>query len=97
MALYEYQCEQDGVFEVTRPLGTAPQTMACPVCAADSLRILSAPMIRCGARPGYFAAIDHAEQSRFEPEVVSSIPSRGARRPTRVLPLTPTLRGLPRP
>ena len=51
-----------------------------------------------GPRPrALVAAIDHAEKSRYEPDVVTSLPSTGARRRTRVLPLTPTLRRLPRP
>lgn len=96
MALYEYRCDQDGVFEVTRPLGTAPVSVACSVCGSESRRILSLPMIRSGTRSGWTAAMDRAEKSRYEPEVVSSPPPAiGSRR--RTLPLTPTLRGLPRP
>jgi hypothetical protein len=55
------------------------------------------PMIRCGSRNAWTAAIDHAEKSRHEPDVVTSLPSTGARKRTRVLPLTPTLARLPRP
>ena len=96
MALYEYRCEQDGAFEVTRPLGTAPLSVACSVCGREARRIISLPMIRTGARSGWTAAMDRAEKSRYEPEVVTSPPAvTGARR--RTLPLTPTLRGLPRP
>jgi hypothetical protein len=43
------------------------------------------------------AAIDHAEKSRDEPDVVNSLPPTGTRKRTPVLPLTPTLRRLPRP
>lgn len=97
MAIYEYQCDQDGVFEITRPLGTAPESVICSVCGSKARRVISVPMIRCGSRPALFAAIEHAEKSRYEPEVVTSVPSAGARRRPRVLPLTPTLRRLPRP
>jgi hypothetical protein len=41
------------------------------------------------------AAIDHAEKTRDEPDVVTSLPP--ARKRTPVLPLTPTLKRLPRP
>ena len=97
MATYEYGCDQDGGFEVARPLGTAPESVTCPVCGSEARRVFSIPMVRCGSRTALFAAIDHAEKSRDEPDVVTSLPSTGARRPTRVLPLTPALRRLPRP
>lgn len=97
MAIYEYRCEQDGVFEVTRPLGTAPESVTCSACGSEARRVFSVPMVRCGSRTGLFAAIEHAEKSRHEPQVVTSVPSAGARRRTPVLPLTPTLRRLPRP
>jgi hypothetical protein len=59
--------------------------------------VFSIPMVRRGSRSAVFAAIDHAEKSRHEPEVVTSLPAAGARRQTPVLPLTPTLARLPRP
>jgi putative FmdB family regulatory protein len=98
VALYEYRCDKDGLFEVTRRLGTAPESVPCSVCGNEARRVFSAPMLRCGSRPALFAAIEHAQKSRYEPEVVTSVPSAGARRRTPVvLPLTPTLAGLPRP
>lgn len=95
MATYEYRCNQDGVFDITRPLGTAPESATCPTCGAEARRIISVPMFRSGSRSALFAAIEHADKSRYEPEVVTSLPSSGA--PSRTIPLTPTLRGLPRP
>lgn len=97
MTTYEYRCEQHGVFDLLRPLGTAPPMHGCPVCGNEVRRVISAPMLRTASRSAWAAAIEHADKSRHEPEVVSSLPSVGARRRTRVLPLTPTLRGLPRP
>ena len=97
MTTYEYQCDEDGVFDVYLPLGTAPQSITCSVCGNEARRVFSVPTIKCGSRPGWVAAIDHADKSRYEPEVVTSLPSTGARRRARVLPLTPTLRRLPRP
>jgi putative FmdB family regulatory protein len=97
VAIYEYRCEQDGVFEVTRPLGTAAEAETCSVCGSQARRVISRPMVLCGSRPAWTAAIEHAEKSRHEPDVVTSLPSTGARRRTPVLPLTPTLRRLPRP
>ena len=96
MALYEYRCGQDGGFDITRPLGTAPATVACPVCGNEARRVFTKPMLSSTPR-ALVAAIDHAEKSRDEPEVVTSLPPKGARKRTPVLPLTPTLRRLPRP
>lgn len=39
--------------------------------------------------------MDRAQKSRYEPDVVTSLPPSGA--PSRTIPLTPKLRGLPRP
>lgn len=96
MALYEYRCEQDGVFEVTRALGTAPASVTCSVCGSEAQRILSLPMIRSGSRTAWTAAMDHAQKSRYEPDVVTSLPPL-TNAPRRTIPLTPKLRGLPRP
>jgi putative FmdB family regulatory protein len=96
VAIYEYRCDDDGAFEMTRPLGTAPESIACPVCGGEARRVFSKPMLSLSP-PALVAAIDHAEKSRDEPEVVTSLPGTGARKRTPVLPLTPTLRRLPRP
>ena len=96
MAIYEYRCEQDGAFEVLRPIGTAPASVACPECANDSPRVFSNPMVSFAPR-ALVAALDHEEKTRYEPDVVTSIPATGARRSTPMMPLTPTMRRLPRP
>lgn len=96
MATYEYCCDKDGPFDVTLPVGTAPKTTTCPVCESDATRVFSTPMLLSLPRD-LVAAVDHADKSRTEPEVVTSLPAKGARRRTPVLPLTPTLRRLPRP
>jgi putative FmdB family regulatory protein len=96
VATYEYRCDKDGVFDVTRPVGTAPESITCPVCESEARRIFSKPMLST-LPDALVAAVDHADKSRTEPEVVTSLPPTGARRRTPVLPLTPTLRRLPRP
>ncbi len=96
MGIYEYRCQRDGGFDVTRPLGTAPPSTACPSCGEQAQRVFSKPMLTSTPRE-LVAAIDHAEKTRHEPDIVTSIPSSGARRRTPVLPLTPQLRRLPRP
>lgn len=97
MAIYEYRCALDGVFEITRPLGTAPESVRCSTCGSEARRIISMPTVISGTRSAWSTAIEHAEKSRYEPDVVTSLPASGARRRTPVLPLTPTLRRLPRP
>ncbi|MGH3116378.1 MAG: FmdB family zinc ribbon protein [Gaiellales bacterium] len=96
MTYYEYRCEHDGVFEITRPLGTAPVTITCPVCRLEARRVFTKPMLMSAPRE-LVAAIEHAEKTRDEPDIVTSLPPTGARKRTPVLPLTPTLRRLPRP
>jgi putative FmdB family regulatory protein len=96
MAIYEYRCGTDGPFEITAALGAPPRSAACPACNRDGERIFSAPMLTTAPR-AVVAAIDRAEKSRHEPEVVTSLPPATHRRATPVLPLTPTLRRLPRP
>ncbi len=96
MATYEYQCYDHGHFEVTRALGTSPESIECPVCESDSRRVFSTPMLSF-SNAALVAAIEHSEKSRDEPEVVTSLPPRPAHKRTPVLPLTPTLRRLPRP
>jgi putative FmdB family regulatory protein len=97
MPIYEYRCDQHGVSEITRPLGKAPKSVTCLVCGSESSRVFSVGMVRSGSRTALLAAMDHAEKSRHAPDVVTSVPSTGARRQMPVLPLTPGLRRLPRP
>ena len=80
MPIYEYRCDQHGVSEITRPLGKAPKSVPCFVCDGEAKRVFSVSMIRSGSRGALLAAMDHAEKSRHEPEVVTSLPSTGVMR-----------------
>ena len=99
MARYEYRCEEDGLFETAWPVGGAPESVECAACGSRSSRVFSSPMLSFSSRESreVSAPIDHAEKTRDEPDVVTSIPPNRARRRTPVLPLTPALRRLPRP
>jgi hypothetical protein len=97
MPTSEYGCDQHGVSEITLPLGMAPKSVTCLVCGSEAKRVFSVATVRSGSRGTLLAAMDHAEKSRHEPDVVTSLPSTGARKRTPVLPLTPALRRLPRP
>ena len=57
MAIYEYRCERDGAFEVMRPIGTAPASVACPECAGESARVFSNPMVSFAPRHGSRASV----------------------------------------
>ncbi len=95
MALYEYNCRTHGAFEILRRLGEAPPEAACPVCGSAAARVICAPSLVIGRRAALFTAIDGAQKSRHEPEVVTSLPPSGA--PRRQLRMTPELWKLPRP
>lgn len=100
MVMYEFHCPRHGLFERLLPMGAASTGGPCPRCGADSTRQMSAPsLVRTSRSPtsAWFGAIERAEKSRHEPEVVSSVPSAGARRRIRTAPMTPALRRLPRP
>jgi putative FmdB family regulatory protein len=97
VAIYEYRCERDGAFEITLPIGTAPASVACPRCADEAGRVFSTPMVASAAPRELVAALDHEEKTRHEPDVVTSIPRRPPRERTATVPLTPTLKRLPRP
>jgi putative FmdB family regulatory protein len=97
MPTYEYRCDQHGVSEMTRPIGTAPASITCSECGGEARRVFSVGMVRSTSRTALLSAMDHAEKSRHEPNVVTSLPSTGAKRRTPVVPLTPALRRLPRP
>ena len=96
MTLYEYRCEQDGVFDVMRPMGAAPASVVCPDCHGESARVFSKPLLHTVPR-ALAGAMDRAERSRHEPEVVTSPPRRPMHRRTPMAPLTPKTSRLPRP
>jgi putative FmdB family regulatory protein len=95
MVIYEYRCPQHGVFEVMRPMSAATSLAPCPQCGGEAQRALSAPSVTRASRAAWFGAVEHAEKSRHEPELVSCLPPSGARR--RQVSMTPALRRLPRP
>jgi putative FmdB family regulatory protein len=95
MVIYEYRCDEDGAFDRRLPLGTAPGSLPCPACGNPASRVFSAPMYRSTYQRAWTRAMDRAEKSRHEPDVVHSPPPTGM--PGRTIALTPQLRGLPRP
>jgi hypothetical protein len=98
MATYGYRCDVDGPVEVRLPIGTAPAVIACPDCGGSSVRTYTAPLLGLADRRR-MAVIDHAEASRTEPAVVSSIPAapQATRRPAPARRIDPRALRLPRP
>lgn len=96
MATYQYRCAQHGPIEITQPIGTAPSTWPCGTGDHDAVRVFSSPMLSLTSR-SLVRAMDNAERSRDQPDVVSSPPPH--RSPARAHPAlaNPALRKLPRP
>lgn len=95
MATYGYRCTIDGPLEVALPIGTAPDVLACPDCGGPSSRVYTAPMLGLADR-GRMSVIEHCEQSRDAPAVVSR-PVGAPRRSTPMAPPNPAFATLPRP
>ncbi|MEU6268486.1 FmdB family zinc ribbon protein [Saccharopolyspora shandongensis] len=90
MATYEYDCPRCGRFETHQPMGTAPASHECRHCGRPARRIFSAPHL--AAVPARLAAaLDRAERSGAEPEVVTEVPRGKPPEPH------PSLSRLPRP
>jgi hypothetical protein len=97
MAMYGYQCDLDGPFDIRRPIGTAVPMIPCPTCGDPAARVFTAPMLGLADRRR-MAVLDHTEASRFEPSVVSSPPSRPGPGRAPVAPRPdPRTSSLPRP
>jgi len=95
MPIYEFRCPADGPFEVYRPMGTAPDSIPCAACGKPAMRVMSLPVLRRGPHSAVIAAMDRAERSAHEPDVVSAPPRRDGMA-TRALKVTPELMRLPR-
>jgi len=78
MATYAYRCPDCGAFDEIRPMGEAPERVACPRCAASSPRAWTAPRL-AGMNPALRSALAREEASRDAPEVVTR-PTGAARR-----------------
>lgn len=97
MTLYEYRCRHHGETSVSLPMGTAPRSIACPVCKAPAERIYSAPMLMTSKSRRLTSVIDRCEKTRDQPDVVTSPPPRDPHKRTPMAPANPALRRLPRP
>ena len=76
MPTYDYRCPECGIVERFHAMGAAPPTEGCPTCGTVAARVFSAPSLR--RTPGHLvSALERAEKSRDEPEVVRREPKKG--------------------
>ncbi len=80
MPLYEYECEDHGVFEAAGSIAAFDAAGACPTCAGPSPRIVSAPNLGRLER-SQVRAMDRNEKSRHEPQVVRTEPRKAGGAP----------------
>ena len=68
MPLYEYACEECGVFTALRAMSQSSLPMNCGICGCESPRILSAPRLAVLAK-SQRDAHERNEKSAHEPRV----------------------------
>lgn len=80
MPLYEYQCDDHGLFEAERPMVRSAEPAACPACASAARRVLSATRTALVPRASRVAR-DRNEQSQHAPQLRQrAAPSAAPRR-----------------
>jgi len=71
MPVYEYECDQHGVFELLKSVSQVREPGICPDCAIPGRRLISAPHLSVMARSQVLAR-DRNERSQYEPRMASS-------------------------
>lgn len=95
MAIYEFTCDEHGGIELETVIGTAPPALPCPDCGGRARRVFSAPML--GRLPrAMTTALENAERSGDEPDVVTSPPPRAGRPGQQQYTHDPTHQRLPK-
>jgi len=67
--IYEFECADHGMFELTRPMAQVREPAACPECGEHGKRLLSAPNLATGSVVGRRAAAVN-ERSQHAPRIV---------------------------
>lgn len=80
MPIYEYQCADHGLFEAERPMVRSAEPAACPACAGQARRVLSATRSSLVHRASRIAR-DRNERSQHAPQLRSRAEPPPARRP----------------
>lgn len=99
VTIYQYRCDEDGLIELAYPMGEAPASTACTACGAAASRVFCSPQLTFSSPETRQVqkATEHAWRTAEKPDVVTSIPPATRRKRRSTVPLTPTLRRLPRP
>jgi putative FmdB family regulatory protein len=71
MPIYEYECAEDGVFELELSMKDSAKRARCPLCQGDASRIISLPTVARMARSDV-KAHDRNEKNRHEPRVAGA-------------------------
>ncbi len=71
MPIYDYECDEHGVFEEIRPFEESSTPINCPTCGKSASRVFSAPNTRI-LTDTTRKAMDRNLASRHEPHVCSS-------------------------
>ena len=69
MPVYDFICDDCGPFDQRRSLAEAGDPVTCPRCGKEARRVYSMPNTR-RMPTGLSKAMDRAEKSAHEPEVV---------------------------
>lgn len=77
MPIYDFACEDCGPFEQRRSFAESGAPAACPSCAREARRVYSMPNTR-RMPTALSGAMDRAEKSVHEPEVVQRPAAGGA-------------------
>ena len=77
MPIYDFVCEECGPFEQRRPAAESGTPAACPSCGREARRVYSMPNTR-RMPTALSGAMDRAEKSVHEPEVVQRPAAGGA-------------------
>ena len=96
MATYQYRCDEHGLVETTRPIGTAPAELSCTACGRPARRTWSSPRLALADRR-VVSLLDRTERTRESPDVVTALPARPPGRRTPQVRASPAQRRLPRP
>lgn len=96
MATYQYRCNEHGLVETNRPIGTAPPELSCTTCGRSARRAYSSPRLALADRRT-LALLDRTERTSEAPDVVTAVPPRSPRRAMPQVHASPAQRRLPRP
>ena len=82
MPIYEFECADHGLFELSRPMAQMRDPAECPECGEHGKRLLSAPNLATGSATGRRAAAVN-ERSQHEPRIVKREAPRATGEPAK--------------